>query len=241
MINIAICDDEKIFASEMEGYLFKYGLELNISINTDVFYDGEELAEYIEAGNIYDLIFLDIEMKKLNGVDTAHRIRSVDKNVLIIYVTSHESYAKEVFEVSAFRFLTKPIELDLLRKYFLNACNNIVKRPDYFTYRYNKVTYRLPIADVMYFQSELRVTYIVTANGNNKCYAKLNNIEKRLAENNVMFYRTHQSFLVNPKFVTEYYYDRMVLYDGTTLSISGNRRKKVSELYCKLRGEEIIV
>lgn len=241
MINIAICDDEKNFASEIENVILKYAVELGISVSTDVFYDGKELVEYIESNNQYNLIFLDIEMDRLNGVDTAHRIRKIDQKVLIIYVTSYESFAKEVFEVSAFRFLTKPIDYILLKKYFYDACNNIIKRPDYFSYQYNKVTYRLPIADIMYFQSDLRITYIITTHGNKKCYGKLNNIEQKLVENDIIFFRTHQSFLVNPRFVAEYYYDTMVLNDGTTLSISGNRRKKVSELYCKLKGEEIIV
>ncbi len=241
MIDIAICDDERDFSSKIENCILGYALELEIKINIDVFYDGMELLKYIEANNTYNLIFLDIEMNELNGVDTAHRIRKIDKDVLIIYVTNYESFAKEVFEVSAFRFLTKPLDFKLLKKYFFDACNNIIKRPDYFTYQYNKVKYRLAIADIIYFQSDLRITYINTIHGSKKCYGKLNDIERKLAENSITFYRTHQSFLVNPKFVAEYYYDTMVLNDGTTLSISSNRRKKVSELYCKIKGEEIIV
>ena len=86
-----------------------------------------------------------------------------------------------------------------------------------------------------------RVTYIITNDGSKKCYGKLNDIERRLVEADTYFYRTHQSFLVNPKYVAAYFYDSMELVDGTTLSISENRRKKVSELFCMLKGEDIIV
>ena len=110
-----------------------------------------------------------------------------------------------------------------------------------YCHQYNKISYRLPIEDILYFQSDRRVTYIITNDGSKKCYGKLNDIERRLVESDMYFYRTHQSFLVNPKYVTAYFYDSMELADGTTLSISENRRKRVSELFCMLKGEDIIV
>lgn len=210
-------------------------------INTDVFYDGSTLVDYIKQGNRYDIIYLDIEMLKQNGVDAARVIREWDKNVLIIYVTSHESFAKEVFEVSAFRFITKPIDKRIFSKYFEDAKKAIMGEPKYFQYKYNKISYRLPINEIMYFQSDKRITYIVTQNGSEKCYSKLNDIEKKLNECSIFFYRTHQSFLVNPKFVVTYMYDSIQLSDGTILTVSENRRKNVNKLFCTLKGEDIIV
>ena len=103
-------------------------------------------------------------MEKQNGVDAARIIRKLDRNVLIIYVTSHESFAKEVFEVSAFRFITKPIDLQIFERYFIDAKKEILGNPKYFQYQYNKVSYRVPVSDIMYFQSDKRVTYIVKKN-----------------------------------------------------------------------------
>ena len=74
-----------------------------------------------------------------------------------------------------------------------------------------------------------------------KYYGKLRDIENGLKNAGVKFYRTHQSFLVNPKYVKKYYYNTMELTDGTVLTISENRRKKVNELYCELKGGDIIV
>lgn len=241
MINIAICDDDIFLTSEIEKHLMNFASEMNLDINLDIFFDGQSLLEYINQGNYYHLIFLDIEMNHLNGIDTAYKIRKDNQKVLLIYVTSHENYAKKVFEVSAFRFLTKPVNPSLLKAYFTAACKNILECPNYFQYRYNKISYRLPLDSIIYFQSDLRITYIVTTYGTKKCYARLNTIEKNLKENMVYFFRTHQSFLVNPQYIMEYHYDTIVLQDKTTLSISHNRRKKINELYCNLKGEEIIV
>lgn len=241
MLEIAVCDDDTLIAADIEKMLEKLSHIVAIKVEIDVFYDGSTLVDYIKKGKRYDIIYLDIEMRKQNGVEAARIIRRIDKKVLIIYVTSHESFAKEVFEVSAFRFITKPIVPDVFQRYFLDAQNEILNHPQYFQYQYNKISYRIPIDEIMYFQSDRRVTYIITKKGNRKCYGKLNDIEKCLNEANTYFYRTHQSFLVNPKFVATYIYDSMELIDGTTLAISENRRKNVSELYCALKGEDIIV
>ncbi len=241
MLEIAICDDEVTVASSIESRLQDLCDESFIEAEIDIFYDGSTLVDYIKRGKRYDIIYLDIEMEKQNGIDAARAIRELDTKALIIYVTSHESFAKEVFEVSAFRFITKPIDLEIFRKYFMDAKNELLRKPKYFQYQYNKVSYRLSIEDIMYFQSDKRVTYIVTESGSQRCYAKLKDIEQRLIEAGTNFYRTHQSFLVNPKYIAAYLYDTMELTDGTTLTISENRRKKVSALFCALKGEEIIV
>lgn len=241
MLEIAVCDDETFVASNIEKMIEKLAVTTNTKVEIDVFYDGSTLVDYIDKGKRYDIIYLDIEMTKQNGVDAARAIRVVDTKVLIIYVTSHESFAKEVFEVEAFRFITKPIDQRKFQRYFLDARKEILKKPKYFQYQYNKVSYRVAIDEIIYFQSDRRVTYIITSDGSKKCYGKLNDIEKKLVQSNTYFYRTHQSFLVNPRYVYRYIYDSMELMDGTTLTISENRRKSVNELFCMLKGEDIIV
>lgn len=240
MIEIAICDDEVYMTSEIEEALQNLCELYNVAVEIDVFYDGSTLVDYIEKGAKYDLIYLDIEMQHKNGVEAARRIRKIDMNVLIIYVTSHESFAKEVFEVSAYRFITKPIDKNIFEKYFLSAIETIRIVPVYYRYQYNKIRYKLLIEDIIYFRSDKRITYIVTKNGEEKCYEKLNDIEKKLNDFNVIFFRTHQSFLVNPKYVMAYMYDSMTLFDGSVVSISIKRRKEVNKQYCSYIGEKIV-
>lgn len=242
MIEIAICDDEKIMTSIIEERLHDLGNKHKVQIETDVFFDGVTLTDYIVKENRrYDIIYIDIEMKNQNGVEAAKKIREIDKYVLLIYVTNHESFAKEVFEVSAFRFITKPICTELFERYFLSAIERIQVQPEYFKFQYNKIHYKIEIKNIMYFQSDRRVTYINLESDVRKCYEKLNSIEEKLLKNNICFFRIHQSFLVNPRYVEVYMYDTMKLKDGTTLSISENRRKLVNELYCKIKGDSIIV
>lgn len=143
IIKIAVCDDEVEMASDIENRILDLQRENNISIEIDVFYDGSTLTEYVAKNDNYDLIYLDVEMENEDGVSAARKIRTFDKSVLIIYVTSHESYAKEVFEVSAFRFITKPIKDEIFNRYFFEAINEIIVKPKYFYYQYKRYNIEL--------------------------------------------------------------------------------------------------
>ena len=240
MIEIAICDDEIEMASAVEDLVVALSSEQMLDINIDIFYDGSTLLQHIKEGNHYDLIYLDIEMKIKNGVDTAKELRLLNTKTLLIYVTGYESFAKDAFEVDAFRFLTKPIDREKFESYFRAAIDKLQVRPEYFEYTFNRVNYRIPLDKIIYFQSDKRITYIVTEQEIKYCYERLNSIEKSLNEKNVYFYRIHQSLLINPHYVKKYQYSMLELLDGTEFTISEKRRKSVSEMVCRLKGDEIV-
>ena len=91
MINVAICDDDIATTGKIEEMLCRIAKKCFIPAETEVFWDGKDLADAVEGGSRYDIICLDIEMEKEDGITAAQKIRKVDKNTLIIYVTSHES------------------------------------------------------------------------------------------------------------------------------------------------------
>ena len=99
MIKIAICDDDVKLSGKLETMLNGECLARGIRPEIDVFYDGSPLARSIIKGDRYSIIFLDIEMKELDGITTARMIRTIDKDSLIIYVSNYDSYLKELFEV----------------------------------------------------------------------------------------------------------------------------------------------
>ena len=99
MLNIAICDDDIQITGKIERLLQDIAKRNFVDTEIEVFWNGKSLADAIAAGERYDVIYLDIEMDKEDGISAARRIRTYDKNVRIIYVTSHESYMRESFEV----------------------------------------------------------------------------------------------------------------------------------------------
>ena len=113
MINVAICDDVVSTTGKIETMLQNIAKRNFMPVDTDVFWKGEHLVDSVEMGNSFDIIFLDIEMGQEDGITVARRIRKIDKSVLIVYVTSHENYMMESFEIRPFRFLVKPVSIPI--------------------------------------------------------------------------------------------------------------------------------
>lgn len=111
MFKIAICDDEKTVCSEIESIIIKYKSQCVAELDVEVFYSGEELCGFVSQGNYFDLIFLDIEMQLLNGVEVGLKLRHEMDNqtTQIVYVSCRESYYRELFEVRPLNFINKPV------------------------------------------------------------------------------------------------------------------------------------
>ena len=139
------------------------------------------LLESIQQNEAYDIIFLDIEMEQLDGISTARKIREVDLSVLLIYVSGYDEYLKELFEVEPFRFISKPIDRNRLKTYFSNAIQRTLKKELFFQYSFNKEIQKIPLDDIVYFESKNRSIYIYLKDGTSRYfYGKLNDIEKNL-------------------------------------------------------------
>ena len=182
----------------------------------------------------YDIIYLDIEMNNEDGISTAKRIRKYDKNVLIIYVTSHENYMKESFSVRPFQFLVKPVSEKQMEICFMAAYEDINSGDFYFRYSYQRMNHKVLIRDILYFESSKRKVFIATREEIFEFYGKLNEIENSLKVCKISFLRVHQSFLVNYKHIKGQSYDFVVMDNGKKISISEDRRKLISEQYCSM-------
>jgi two-component system, LytTR family, response regulator LytT len=110
---VAICDDMVFYIDEIKEYIEKYARENEKQIDIKVYLNGTDLlAEAINRK--YDLIFLDIDMPSLNGIDTAKRLREFDEDVIIIFITSHDSYSYPASQVEAMGYIVKPINQEKL-------------------------------------------------------------------------------------------------------------------------------
>lgn len=233
MIKIAICDNEYQTAVEIEQWITTISEKRFIEADTDVFSDGEELIHEIERINSYDIIFLDIEMEIMDGIKTAKKIREIDKNVVIIYVSGYEAYAIETFEVNPFRFIVKPVKKEMFEKIYLAAVERVTLDDAFFQFKYGKSFYKESLEDIIYFESNRRIINIITVHGNFKFYGKLNEVQERVATAKTTFLRIHQSYLVNYKYINRLSYDFVEMRNGVRLSISEEKQKMISELYFK--------
>ena len=118
-LKIAVCDDDVIICSQMSELLQERDRDYTI----DVYVSGQEL---IGSQKEYDVIFLDIEMEPINGIETAKILRNKGRKDYIIFLTSHTDYMPEAFKVQAFRFLQKPIQIQQFMESITEAEKDIV-------------------------------------------------------------------------------------------------------------------
>ncbi|HBA97784.1 MAG TPA: DNA-binding response regulator [Lachnospiraceae bacterium] len=234
MIKVAICDDDVATTGRIESMLYSIAKGKFIQIEPEVFWKGEHLAEAVENDACFDIIFLDIEMGSEDGITVAQRIRKTDKSALIVYVTSYENYMKESFSVRPFRFLVKPVGEKEMTDCFRAACDEISSADSYFRYSYQRLSHKILIQNIYYFESRRRKVYIATEKDTLELYGKLNEIEESLKASKETFLRVHQSFLVNYRHIEGLAYDFIVMDNGKRISISEDRRKQIGEQYCAM-------
>lgn len=232
MISIAICDDNFPITSEIEKLLISISQRHHIKIDISVFFDGKTLYNSIHSGNIYDIIYLDIEMSDMNGIEAAHHIRSDQFSTVLIYISAYESYYRQLFEVEPFRFILKPIDPLLFEKYFLAAHKKIIDHLQYFTYSFHQNYNKVPISDILYFESQGRSIIIHTFDSIHRFLGKLDKIETYVQQNiDLDFLRIHQSYLINPRYIRTFTHNNIILTNGCCLKISSKYQRKIQSQY----------
>lgn len=194
MIQIAICDDETSQRRMLKQILVPW-LELNdIAYMIHEFNCGEDL--YIEyKKNRFDLIFLDIEMGGINGMDTARKLRTIDSFGILIFITSYSDYVFQGYEVQAFHYILKPLKQEKILDVTNTALQELKKRENDFIYiPQSSGNQRLNLGETLYFTSDRRQITAVTVTENITFYEKLNDFEKELPD---YFCRIHQRYLIN--------------------------------------------
>ncbi len=225
-INIAICDDFEEIRNQIYNYITDIFITLPFSAKIDCFSNGEELCEEIEKSQ-YDLIFLDIELPKMNGVDVAKYVRDTLKNerVQIAYISGIKDYALDLFDSRPINFLVKPLSREQIKK-VIDKYIKITKVDDsLFTYQVRNEYFKIPLSDILYFESSGRKITIKTTDSENCFYSSLKKIYPKVQNKNFLF--VHKSFLVNYKHILSYQYEQVVMDDGTTIPISQAKRKEI--------------
>lgn len=245
MLRIAICDDDKRFTGELEEMVRWEAAETGTAVDTETYSDGDTLVADIAKGYRYDLIFLDIEMERVNGINAARQIRRMDRSALLIYASGYEQYLKELFEVEPFRFLSKPVDGEKFRKYFRDACARIGETEAYYRFSFNKKIGKVAVRDIVYFESRNRVVHIFMADGSvERFYGQLNAVEKELSEGRQEFLRIHQSYLVNYSYIGRMSFSEVVVVMGDgqekPLKISEDREKAVRARLCGMAGRKAV-
>ncbi|WP_194191281.1 LytR/AlgR family response regulator transcription factor [Clostridium chrysemydis] len=226
MIKIAICDDDLHQLKETYDIVHNIVNDLNIKSLISSYSSSYELLDIItNKEEIFDIIFLDIIMGSLNGIELAKAIRKFDKDVKIIFTTNSKDYLLDGYEVNPSNYLLKPLSLIKVKKELLKCINDInKKKEDYIVIKSGSIISKFNIYDIIYFESKLRQIILTKANGETfSFYDKLNEIEEILSTKS--FVRCHKSYLVNMHYIDS--------IDGTNIITNSNLEIPISRFYLK--------
>ncbi|MCL2052215.1 MAG: LytTR family DNA-binding domain-containing protein [Lachnospiraceae bacterium] len=240
MFSIAICDDEKYFREEIESIIRERMAKKDMLFEIDTYSSGLEFAKLGFAMKKYDVVFLDINMEKYDGIMTAQKIREISNNIFIVFITAYIDFSVHGYIFDAVRYILKK-EGNLAESIF-EALDTIFKKKNYkaismdFCFIQGQKTVALD--NILYIDSYMRkLTFYVMEDRLKKylMYAQLAKIEEDLKGHD--FIRIHQSHLVNMKYIEQVSRYKACLGNDIELAIAKNRYKMVEEKFVQYRGD----
>ena len=236
VIRIALCDDNDIEREILKDIIESIFDSMGDEAAIFEFSSGEKLCRNYSKGD-YDIIFLDIHMKQLDGIETGKAIRDKDAKVEIVYATSSEEYLKEGYNIHALSYLTKPYDVkkveETLEYYYKK--NGIDKREsnEFFDVNIQQQKIYIRQKDIMWLESMGRVVSIYCHDDVYRVYARLNDLEERLDEK--IFLRCNQSYIVNIMYVKDVIEYDFCMENDRYIPIRKRDKKEIVQKYYNKR------
>lgn len=222
MIRVGIVEDDPRYAEQLKSFLSDYTRESGETFRTSVFSDGAQLVFDYQPD--YDILLMDVEMPKMNGIDAAREVRKIDQEVTILFVTSMAQYAIEGYRVQAKAYLLKPLNYIGFSLEMQSAIASLKNRTTrYLLVNSEDSTVKLPAGRITYLETDGHDLVYHTADG--KIYRTRSSMKEADASlRNLSFARSSVSFLVNLAYVQRVTQDTVTV-DGALLQLSRQKRK----------------
>ncbi len=233
MLKIAICDDDTLICHELRSIVQFVCEAIQYEYDIFTFSDGELLIKSLSESKSYDIIFMDVRMKKMNGIKAGRVIRDLhhDEKTKIIFVSAIKDYVFDAFDARPVNFIVKPISKDKVEKVLKKTIALIEEERGVFIYKSGHYNLSIYLSDIQYFESVLRKIKIVTSSKCEEYYGTMSDLLEMSLHN---FIQIHRSYYVNISQIGEYKYTSVKMKNGHELSISQNKRSEVMEALTKI-------
>lgn len=229
MIRVAVCDDFPETVTQVNEYLVEYQQLRDVKQDIKSFYNAEELWEYLRR-NPCDLVILDIELVKMNGVELGQLIRTElnDHTMKIVYISAKDCYDRQLFEVQPLNFLPKPIDKEKLFKMIDLTIDLLRDTERFFVFENKQGTFRIRFNDIIYFESFDHDIKIAAVSGNYEFKSSLSEVLKQLSDSR--FLQVHRSYIINYSNANHIKYEEIIMSNGDAIPVGRDRRKDVRKI-----------
>jgi DNA-binding LytR/AlgR family response regulator len=227
-MKIAICDDDQRARKDLCQILLSDEVK-SLYTSIDEFSSGRELIDSYKDQR-FGLIFLDIEMPGLSGLETGLKIREMDQDVIIVFLTNHKEYVHAAYPVETFDYLMKPVEADKIRDLLVRVSAKYLTL-HHLVYLPSKENVALEVKEIIYIESYRRHITFHTENGEFKYVGKLDEYESKLSL--CGFLRCHQGFLVNMHYIRSIGERTITTTTGDSIAMSARRRQHCLQAFQK--------
>ncbi len=239
MLRIALCDDTVEELNRIEGYIKEYKAKSDIEIVYDCFGSGAELLARVNTGVFYDLIFLDVVMPVINGIDTAKEIYSKNKATKIIFLTISPEFALDSYSVSALDYIIKPINRESFDRVMQKFQNSYIeKEGEKIIIQEKSKIMQIALHTLCYVEVYDHDLIYHLSNGDTvKCRQSLAEIEDILNKNK-SFVKPHRSYIVNMKYIQKVEANCITMTNGDNIVMARKNNFLISDLFLKYQLEE---
>lgn len=235
MLKIAICDDEKYYRDQIKTLLKSYLREHYLIADIVLFESGRQFLCQQENTVKFDIVFMDINMDEMDGIETAMQIRSFHSQTYVVLVTAFIDYALEGYKVNAIRYIMK----DTIDYAVGESMDAILEKMELrqISYDFLQGRRKLNVDNILYVESKKHKVLFFYMESELMCYEiydKLDHIEEELEK--YSFLRIHKSYLVNLKHLRKINNYEAVLDTGETLPVPRLRFQSVKEAFAAYKG-----
>ena len=228
MIRIAVCDDENKVCANLEKLILDYSKENNLEVEIEVFVSGNDLCTSLTENQYFDMIFLDIEMEKGNGISVGKYIRDDlrDDVIQIIFVSGKNGYDRQLFEFHPLDFIEKPVLFEKISKVMKKYIKMFGDQGEFFSYKSGHNSYWIKIKEILYFECQDRKIIIMDNNNiSHEFYGTMDNVFEQIKAKGFMM--IHKSYIINYQYVCEFHSSEIIMSNGKALPVSKHRKKEV--------------
>lgn len=238
MIKIAICDDEKELLCEYENRILKFMNQEKIVAKVETYQSGYFLLSDIEENRYFDLIFLDIEMPGMNGMEIAEKLKNFLPHILIIFITLHNEYVYDSFELSVFRFIPKYQIDKRINQVIKDAVSYIMmEQNEAYTIETQNRMERILYKDILYITKSGKNSIITTFKGESKVRKNLRDVFEEI--NKEEFFYIDRGCIVNIIHIMQLVNGEVEMKNGEWLATSRSNKKATKDLINKYWGKSI--